>query len=403
MRPRASKVTVVLIAASLLLVVAPMFSSQAASAVSKGYRVTAWRSLAPGVTYVGLRSTSKKHPEVVHVVVAASTAQVQPLVSLSNGQVAETDPAARLERTSAACVRLGCVAGVNGDFFCTSEHCPADIDEPEGGIVANGQMLRSPGSVGWDEQQLSFGADGCPEAPAPLAWSGSLSGGSTTLSLSGVNVDRHANQAVLYDAAYGPETPPATTGVELVLQLDDPSWLGDLSSVPVSATPVALIVKQGGYPIQPGTGLVVISASGGQAKVLQSMWTSQPAGQAMQLQLDTAVPVTNSIGGKPLLVQNGQYTGQWGDKSQVARTMFAWRPDCTRMLITVDGPSSVSMGMTMQQEAALAITLGATTAFGLDGGLSTTMVGPQGALLNKPSYRGPGDRPTGSSLLLVAP
>jgi hypothetical protein len=223
------------------------------------------------------------------------------------------------------------------------------------------------------------------------------------LALDGVNVDRHSGQAVLYDSAYGFATPPATAGTELVLQLDDPTWLGDLSSVPVSATPVALLAKQGGYPIQPGTGLVVISASGGKAKALQRMWTSQPVGQPMQLQLNTAVPVTNSIGGKPLLVQNGHYTGQWGNTSQVARTLFAWRPDCTRMLITVDGPSSVSRGMTMQQEAALAIALGATTAFGLDGGLSTTLVGPQGALLNKPSYRGPGDRPTGSSLLFVTP
>jgi Phosphodiester glycosidase len=393
--------TALIVAAALPLLALPPLALTASASARARSGVTTQRVLAPGVTYTRLRFTSKTYPEVVHIVTVAPTAQVQPLVSLSNDQVAESDVSARLERTSAACVRQGCIAGVNGDFFCTTSHCPADVDEPEGGIVSNGRMLRSPYSAGWEEQQLSFDATGCPETPQPLTWSGSLTSGSTTLSLDGVNVDRHSGQAVLYDSAYGPATPPATAGVELVLQLSDPSWLGDLSSTPVSATPVTLLAKQGSYPIEPGSGLVTISASGSQAKLLKSMWTSQAPGQPMQLALNTTVPVTNSIGAKPLLVLNGQYTGQWGDTSEVARTMFAWKPDCTRMLITVDGPSSVSRGMSMQQEAALAIALGATTAFGLDGGLSTTLVGANGNLLNKPSYTGPGDRPTGSSLLLV--
>ncbi|HVY08581.1 MAG TPA: phosphodiester glycosidase family protein [Mycobacteriales bacterium] len=393
--------TVALVGSSLLLVALPVFPAHATVLAPSGYRITAERRIAKGVTYLAMRTISKKHREDVHVVTASPTAAVLPLVSLSNDQVAEPDPQSRLERTSAACQRHGCLAGVNGDFFCTTRYCPADLDEPEGGIVSDGRMLRSPYSAGWQEQQLSFDADGCPQQPQPLQWSGSLASATETVSLAGVNVDRHSDQAVLYDAAYGPATPPATTGVELVLQLSDPTWLGDLSPTAVNATPVSLLSKQGSYPLDPGSGVVVVSAAGTQAKALRSMWATQPAGVPMQLMLDTAVPVANSVGAKPLLLLNGKSTGQWGDTSQVARTMFAWRPDCTRMLITVDGPPTASTGMSMRKEAALAAALGATTAFGLDGGLSSTLVGAGGAVLNKPSYRGPGDRPTGSSLLLV--
>jgi len=326
---------------------------------------------------------------------------VHPLVSLSNDQVAESDVRSRLERTSAACVRLGCVAGVNGDFFCTSLHCPTDISEPEGGVVSNGRMLRSPGSIGWQEQQLTLDLNGCPVPPAPLEWSGSLSDGLSTLTLDGVNVDRHSGQAILYDSAYGPATPSATTGVQLVLQLDDPNWLGDLSPTPVTATAVTLLSKQGDHSLAPGSGLVAISAVGAQAKLLRAMWAESSSTQPMQLQLNTATPVGNSIGAKPLLVSEGEYTGQWDNTALVARTLFAWRTDCTRMLITVDSGSKISVGMSMREEAAMAIALGADYAFGLDGGMSTTMGGASGTVLNSPSYTGTGDRPTATSLLLI--
>ncbi|HVY09549.1 MAG TPA: phosphodiester glycosidase family protein [Mycobacteriales bacterium] len=391
-----------LVAALLPVLGTALLAAPMAASARTHHAMSPPRTLASGVTYSTFRFPSKTYPEVIRVVTIAPSASVMPFVSLSNDQVAEPAARDRLERTSAACLRRQCVAGVNGDFFCTSAHCPKDIDEPEGGIVSNGRMLRSPYSIGWEEQQLSFDANGCPQPPQPLTWSGSLTSGGTTLALDGVNVDRHSGQAVLYDAAYGPAAPTRTAGVDLVLRLDDTDWLGDLSPAPVTATPVSLTAKQGGFPLQPGSGFVAISASGAKAKALQAMWAAWSPGQQMQLQLDTAVPVTNSIGGKPLLVQDGAYTGQWDNRAEVARTLVAWKPDCTRMLITVDGPSKASRGMSMPQEAAFAIALGATTAFGLDGGASTTLVGPGGALLNKPSYTGAGDRPTASSLLFVA-
>jgi exopolysaccharide biosynthesis protein len=69
------------------------------------------------------------------------------------------------------------------------------------------------------------------------------------------------------------------------------------------------------------------------------------------------------------------------------------------LLLTVDGRSTRSVGMTLVELAALMRRLGAWDAMNFDGGGSTTMV-VGGALVNAPSDS-TGERAVGSALLVV--
>lgn len=248
-----------------------------------------------------------------------------------------------------------------------------------------------------------FDRSGCPLPPQPLKWQGSAVSFDLhqDMAIDGVNVDRGTNQLILYTAAYGPTTLTNQYGSELVLKLENRNWLGDLGQA-VQAVPLKLYHNRGNTLIRPGT--VVLSAHGSQVAQLFKFWRTN-RGHAVSLRLDTYPPVWNSLGAKPLLLLNGRYTGQWAEKEVNPITIFAWKPDCTRMMIAVDGRQDGSRGVTNQQAASLAASLGATTAFGLDGGGSTTLVG-RGKVLNHPSDILNGrrvQRMVADSLLFVPP
>ena len=361
-------------------------------ATPEGYSTTATAAMAPGVTYRELHS---RYPETIQVVTVAPKAPVTAYVSLSNDTVAEPSANSRLERTSRACQRHNCVAGINGDYFCTEKYCPGDIYQPEGGVVSDGRMLRSPYSIGWMETQMMLDAKGCPLPPAKMQWQAKASVGKTVLDLTGVNVSRHSGQIVLFDSAYGPRTRTAKGGAEIVLKLHRSGWLGNLGQT-VRADPVRFITA-GNARIDPGT--VVLSADSRRAAELRDFW-KLTRGTSVKLLISSPQPIWNSIGVKPLLLQNGKYTGQWDDKPVNPITIFAWKADCTRFLITVDGRQKNSAGVTNRQAAELAAGLGAATAYGLDGGGSTTMVGAGGQVLNHPSDS-VGERPVADSLLFL--
>ena len=75
------------------------------------------------------------------------------------------------------------------------------------------------------------------------------------------------------------------------------------------------------------------------------------------------------------------------------------RDSATLFLVTVDGRSSASVGMTLVELAALMRRVGAWQALNFDGGGSTTMV-VEGALVNVPSDS-TGERAVGNALLVV--
>ena len=123
-----------------------------------------------------------------------------------------------------------------------------------------------------------------------------------------------------------------------------------------------------------------------------------------------AAPLALLVGGWPRILRDGMNiaaaaAAEEGTISRNAelrhpRTGIGFsRDSSTLYLVTVDGRSAASAGMTLAEFADLCRELGAWQALNFDGGGSTTMV-VQGKLVNVPSDP-TGERPVGNALLVV--
>ena len=104
---------------------------------------------------------------------------------------------------------------------------------------------------------------------------------------------------------------------------------------------------------------------------------------------------SNIMTAGPMLIWHGKLVPQRVDKSFVAdrhnRTAVGCRNDGTTLLVTVDGRTRESLGMSLMDFQLLLRYLGCSDALNLDGGGSTTMYVrgiPHGGLVNHPSDNG---------------
>jgi hypothetical protein len=340
-----------------------------------GLQVEASTVLAPGVTHV--RLTRAAPPLVVNVARIAPDAPVTLRTVLSNEQVAGTAPL--LERTSSMCARVNCVVAVNGDFATVGS------DQPIGGVITDGQLLRSPSDT---HHQLSITGDGHFSA-GTFEWSGSLVPTDLRpLRLDAVNVPRPDDKIVLYTPAFGTTTETAG-GTALVLRAKEPA--GPLRLGQTTTVELVSLAEDGATVAIPADG-AVLSASGRAAGALQDLWTRVQQGNADSwalLRLEAPGGVVESLGGSPILVREGKrWFADVDDnftRGRHPRTLVGWTPAGEALLVTVDGRQpEESVGMTLAEAADLLLGLGATEGINLDGGGSTTFV-TSGAVANSPS------------------
>ncbi|MEO7454432.1 MAG: phosphodiester glycosidase family protein, partial [Fimbriimonadales bacterium] len=117
--------------------------------------------------------------------------------------------------------------------------------------------------------------------------------------------------------------------------------------------------------------------------------------------------VTDAIGGGPRLVKNGsvsvprdyeRFDASYNNRHP--RSAIGYTKNNEVVVVAVDGRSTNSKGLTLDELARLMVKLGCTDAMNLDGGGSTTMV-LGGTVLNKPSDGGL--RGVANALLLFSP
>jgi exopolysaccharide biosynthesis protein len=171
---------------------------------------------------------------------------------------------------------------------------------------------------------------------------------------------------------------------------------------PVSAT--------SGTPIPPDG--IVLSAYGARRKEVQAM----AEGDSVKVLLATLPRVARGaapamlIGGWPRILRDGKNvavdaatlegTISGNAEMRHPRTAVGFsRDSATLFLLTVDGRSENSGGMTLDELARTMRRLGAWQAMNFDGGGSTTMV-IEGAVANVPSDS-TGERAVGNALLVV--
>ena len=348
--------------------------------VPPGYRVLSRRAVTTGVERLDL--VRDKPPLAVHVARIAPDAPVSVRAVLSNDEVAGPEPT--VERTSSMCQRVHCLVAVNGDFA-------GGDDQPLGGLLTGGELLRSPGP---SELQLSVGTDGSLSA-GDLAWSATLVPTDLDpLTVTGVNVAGAGAEALtLYTSAYGPATPlPAGPVTFLSLHNVEPAGplqVDQTTMVEITGLDEA-ISGSAAEPIPAGGG--VLAGRGPAADALRSLWSRVQAGRVSSrglLRVDTAPGVAESLGGSPLLIKDGArwFADAANDftRGRQPRTLVGWNPAGEKLLVTVDGRQpDKSVGMTLAEAADLLLALGATDGINLDGGGSTTFV-DDGVVVNTPS------------------
>lgn len=335
--------------------------------------------------------------EVIHVARLAPGSRFALRPVLAHDRVG--DPTLDREPVSDMCRRAGGILCVNADFAA----CPT-CRTPYGGVVVDGRVLRSFNPAHGQVSQV----DGHLTSDL-LAWGGKLTANynswreipgilgqpprrvderhdSDELPIGGVNIDPLSNGIVLYTPDWGGATPDTPVQVKI--------------TTPVPVGPGSLAAQIVGR--QQGSTLLgndsVLAATGDAANRLADFadrWLHSNANEK-HLALVTAVsqPALFSVGGHPVLLRNGKnqswdHTSDPKARGRHPRTLLGWNAAGEVLLVTVDGRRpGVSDGLTLDESADLLRSLGATEGINLDGGGSTTFVGPCRSgpcVLNTPS------------------
>lgn len=286
------------------------------------------------------------------------------------------------------------IAAINGDFY--RRHGPF-AGEPRGLHIAEGELLSAPsGSV-------SFWIDALGE-PRVTNTSSSLSvtwpGGATTSI--GLNGSRRSNGIELYTPALGPTT-QTSGGRELILERQEGGpWLPLRPGVTHPAR-VRAVRATGNTRIDPDT--LVLSIGPALARTVPHI---EP-GAELEISTETTPNlrgVKTAISGGPILLRDGKRqriritSDSYESTSMLERhprSAMGWSEDAY-YLVQVDGRHRNSVGMTLNELAALFQELGCSDAMNLDGGGSATLWF-QGRVRNRPcdGY----ERPVANALVVL--
>ena len=368
-----------------VLLLVPAMVARAEGTVPPGFQVASSTPLHEGVEHLVMSAANPA--EFVNVARVAPGAPVALRTVSAHDAVPHRN--ADHELPSDMCRRVACIAGINGDFH------DLDSDQPLGGVISEGRLIRSP-RAGYD--QVTLARDGTLHA-GPLGWSGSLlPANGAGVALTGVNVDRGANGVVLYTRAWGASTPAGAEN-EIVLRATGGAGVLGTTTVEIVGT------RRSSGPI-PADGAVV-SGTGPTGAALRELATRVGDGTVSptaQLQLQTVVDAVESIGAHPVLLRNGQRAfpdaGDGFTRHRSPRTVLGWNPGGEMFLVTVDGRRDDADGMNLAQAADLLAGLGATDAVNFDGGGGTTFVvaGEVKNLPSDPDNPGPPAYPDGHEI-----
>lgn len=197
----------------------------------------------------------------------------------------------------------------------------------------------------------------------------------TFLNIKGINRSRIAGDVVLYTHYYGPATKTNQWGYEIRI---------------ANNGKVTEVSKNGNMKLDKDS--VILSAHGDAAKVLERVQVGDRVRLRETLGSDAADAAELVIGAGPSLVTDGKADVRSAEENiagdiargRAPRTAIGVKKDGTVILLVVDGRSSSSAGMSLQELADYMVKLGAWQALNFDGGGSSEMV-LDGKILNNPS------------------
>jgi hypothetical protein len=367
---------------------------------------TARETLAPGVVHA--RYVRNAGPFIINVVrIDRRTASV----AFEHGRAQEA-LAGREKTTSIAQRRTAkgatVLAAVNADFFNLK------TGESENNVVVNGEWWKgqkvtdSPYDT-FRNPHIQFGID---SRGAPLidrfVFEGMALAGAHRVPILTLNANPSGNPegTALYTWRFGTLTPRDTARATAELTLAEAGRRGD-----------TLLYVRRGVPLGSSGNVIpplgaVLAGYGPRSKEVAAFADADTVrvlvGVAPQ---QSRAPLDLVIGGWPRILRDGVdvSTRAAADEGTISRnaevrhprTAIGFSRDSSVVyLVTVDGRSATSVGMTLEELSALFRELGAAHAMNFDGGGSTTMV-IRGKIVNAPTDP-TGEREVGSALLLLA-
>ncbi|HWC22945.1 MAG TPA: phosphodiester glycosidase family protein [Flexivirga sp.] len=236
---------------------------------------------------------------------------------------------------------------------------------------------------------------------------------------SGKAVNKRTGATLTIDSVDHPPAVPAAcvTGTACDQQ-GESSWITTEfgSSTPTGAGEEVVLDRKGcviraaaGRGTSLAAGQTAIQATGSDATALQQFAGRGACfrlGQSLRDEQGHAVRLSRStygVNGRYRLVAGGEIVAPSGTGSMFdrnPRTILGRTADGRISLITIDGRMTTSVGTTIAETAAVAKSLGLSDATNLDGGGSTTLASPTGAL-NTPSGSGGSERLVGDAVVWV--
>lgn len=317
------------------------------------------------------------------------------------------DAAIGTETTSSIAKRKSAIAAINAGFFrldnSTFAGDPAGVFQIDGKLLseANNEriaLLIDNNAATAKNSRLT----GTRVSMAHLKTYAEFWSQEQKYNISGIDRQRKENDAVLYTPEFGPQTPVNEAGgIEVVIQ---------------DKRVKSILETNGGTKIPPNG--YVLSAAGFKKRELSMMTTAgkealiiigsyDDTGSARTTGRMAFIETEDIVGGVPQLIKDGKIDITWeAEKTTKAfvetrhpRTAVAKLRDGKFLMITVDGRSESSGGISLYDLAKLLLELGAIDAMNLDGGGSTTMY-LEGKVVNHPSDK-EGERKVSDAIIVT--
>jgi len=318
------------------------------------------------------------------------------------------DAAIGLETASSMATRHGAFAAINAGFFRLDKSIFAG--DAAGVLMIDGKLLSE--SYGnrialgilnqTNKTEVEFGN---------LISSSFIGFGVDSQAIfSGINRERKVDEIILYTSFFHRSTLTDSNGIEIIM--------GNCSrrceKVSVVEGKGSSTIPSDGYVISIGrdalekSNNILYFARKQESKpgALEILGMINEIKSAEILKQPFFSKVEDIVGGVPQLIKNGKIEITWeqekSSKSFVEtrhpRTAVARLKDGKFLMVTVDGRQKESVGMNLNELAALLLELGATDAMNLDGGGSTTMFA-DGKVINHPSDK-EGERKVSDAILV---
>jgi exopolysaccharide biosynthesis protein len=303
------------------------------------------------------------------------------------------DAAIGLETTSSMATRHGALAAINAGFFRLDKSIFAG---DAAGVLAINKELYSESYGGRVALMIGNNLDRTQVSIERTNVYDFIEIKGKTFD-AGRNRERKGNDLVLFASSFNYTTLTDNNGIEFFIENNE----------------VVKIIDQRGSNIIPQDGYI-LSASGEMREELKNLIKLRTEINHFVKHSSPRNSITNSafrnvediVGGVPQLIKNGKIEITWEQEKQTKsfvetrhpRTAVAKLKDGKFLMATVDGRQKASIGMNLNELAALLLELGATDAMNLDGGGSTTMF-LDGKIINTPSDK-EGERRVSDAILV---